>query len=870
MSIAARIAACVAKVVFVLDETWRAVDNAVRSPPAGSPTPGALPLDQTCRMIDRFRRHVWTRLGLRGAVGAVSLWLFAWGTVVLVSRAAGGVERLPLAWGGVGVLIAIIGAYAAARRRVPTAANVRAMLDRRSAAGGLVMAAAETDLGGWSGRVPAMQLPRIQWRGGRSWGALTLAGLFVAISFALPQRMVTIRTDRSLDISDQTDQLTEQIEVLAEQQIIDQTRANELKDKLDQVRADATADNPVKTWEALDHLKDALSKSADRAAEQSLAQTQRLAESQALAEAMQQDQQAADPQMSDQLNAAAMSHLSDLLKQMQQNSEPFRQAMARHKLDPDALTPDEAKQMRQVFTDNSLDGEMQQKIREALSKLGLNPEHVAPVDRKTLDALHEALKDQTLDKAEREALRQKLADLEMNKSQLAPLTEEQLKQVEKALRELGLAEDQFALVPGDEAGKLTSEQLKQLKQMMQAAQAGKKFRQVYLREGLDARTVLKAHLSLAKVQMQRQHDSVLERAGTELMWQLATKTLDHAQADAKGPLFSPDQLDTAVGLLNQAAPETVEQMKQLGAVDDASVEDVRKMIGQKLPSAAEVGKALDAIDPKMLAEAIGQFSAGAGAKVKAWNAHLGMVDSWTIEELWRLLADEWLPDDEMDMLEAKLEPHQLPAEQLPTLDNEVLRQINTAFKNIGLSEDDFALLPPPQKLTPEQLQQLAAAAGACDASKLSLRARMAKLEKVKLIDGKMLEKMKKAGECDSSGLAAFLAGNCNSMSMSQMLSGMPGRGGISRGRADAAMTWKDPASEQGARFQEQMLPTDNLEALTNSDLVGVSLGAPEVTEADAATSSNALANTAAGGGSASKQTILPRHRAAVQQYFKRE
>jgi hypothetical protein len=354
------------------------------------------------------------------------------------------------------------------------------------------------------------------------------------------------------------------------------------------------------------------------------------------------------------------------------------------------------------------------------------------------------------------------------------------------------------------------------------------------------------------------------------MWQLATKTLDKAQADAEGPLFSPDQLDTAVGLLNQAAPETFEQMRQLGAIDDASVDSVSKMIGEKMPSASEVGKALDAIDPKMLADAIGQAAAGAGSDVAAWNAHVGMVDSWTIQELWRLLADEWLPDDEMDMLEAKLEPHQLTAAELPTLDDEALRQINTAMKNIGLSEDDFALLPPPQQLSPEQMHQLAAAAGACNASKLSLRARMAKLEKVKLIDAKMLEKMKQAGACDDSGLAAFLAENCNSMSMSQMLSGMPWRGGINRGRADAAMTWKDPASEQGTRFEEQMLPTDNMEAMKNSDLVGVSLGAPQVTDAQAATSSNVLVNTTAGGGSASKQIILPRHRAAVQQYFKRE
>jgi hypothetical protein len=98
-----------------------------------------------------------------------------------------------------------------------------------------------------------------------------------------------------------------------------------------------------------------------------------------------------------------------------------------------------------------------------------------------------------------------------------------------------------------------------------------------------------------------------------------------------------------------------------------------------------------------------------------------------------------------------------------------------------------------------------------------------------------------------------------------------GRGGVSRGRGDAPMTWRDPASESGVRFEDQVLPPAGLDALARGRLVGLSADAPkvEVMPADGA-DEGALRAAAAGGGGAHAQQVLPRHRAAVEQYFHRD
>jgi len=215
------------------------------------------------QIIRRFRSELLLKLTLWYGLILVSGWAFIWGTVVLVSRAAIGTKPEPLLWGALGVVPAIALAYELARRRLPEIAAVRAMIDRHSTAGGLVMAEDESDIGAWRGRVPRLVVPAARFRNNRHWLVLLASLTFVAVGFAVPERYVNITSQATLDVTEQTEELETQIDALEEEKIIDTERAEQLKEKLEQITADARAEDPSKTWEALDHLKDTLAKAAE-------------------------------------------------------------------------------------------------------------------------------------------------------------------------------------------------------------------------------------------------------------------------------------------------------------------------------------------------------------------------------------------------------------------------------------------------------------------------------------------------------------------------------------------------------------------------------------------------------------------------------
>src|SRR5262249_7035000 len=122
---------------------------------------------------------------------------------------------------------------------------------------------------------------------------------------------------------------------------------------------------------------------------------------------------------------------------------------------------------------------------------------------------------------------------------------------------------------------------------------------------------------------------------------------------------------------------------------------------------------------------------------------------------------------------------------------------------------------------------------------------------------------------DNSGLARFLKENAEKMSVDEAtLQWCAGKGGVDRGRGDAAMTWTNGSSEKGARFKEKVLPPSSVAGLNDSRLVGLSASAPAADTSGVA-AHGALNSAASGGGSAYTQTILPRHRGAVRRYFDR-
>jgi hypothetical protein len=186
----------------------------------------------------------------------------------------------------------------------------------------------------------------------------------------------------------------------------------------------------------------------------------------------------------------------------------------------------------------------------------------------------------------------------------------------------------------------------------------------------------------------------------------------------------------------------------------------------------------------------------------------------------------------------------------------------------GLLKGDIPpeLLSQLEGLKKEDLEKLL---GAIQFNKNSLGKTLTNLANLKLIDAKKLSECKNAGKCPNpDALAAFLCNSTNQCDSFSMLAISYCRGGISRGRGDAPMTWKEETSDQGAKFKEESLPAAT--RLSDSRFVGVSRSAPELSGDSVVAEQGALAQTASGGGSSHSQVVLPRHKQTVQRFFKRE
>lgn len=224
-------------------------------------------------------------LAIRASVAWVTFWCFAWGTAVLTLRFAG-VERAPVALsaGLAGLLCVVVAAAVRSRRELPSELSLRALVDRDSRAGGLLLAAAETDASAWASSIPRAVPHRIRWRGGRPLLILLLSGIFVWAAFLVPARFV--RPTPRLDIEPETARLEEQLGVLKDEEIIDLEQAALLEEQLDDLVKNADAGDPSKTWESLDSISENVDKAAAEAAEDAIRDTEQLASLETLAEGL--------------------------------------------------------------------------------------------------------------------------------------------------------------------------------------------------------------------------------------------------------------------------------------------------------------------------------------------------------------------------------------------------------------------------------------------------------------------------------------------------------------------------------------------------------------------------------------------------------
>ncbi len=293
------------------------------------------------KTIRKFRIKMAALLILKKTLAFATIWGLVWGTAVIVLRAAIGMPPLTLLTGAIGLLVAIGCAVALALRQMPPRTALRASLDKHSGAGGLMMAAETVDLGSWRKQMPLIRPPRLRWHGGAYWTRFGGAVLFVCISLLIPQRFVEISKAQPLDIREEVKQLAAGIDVLKEEEIIELAEAETLEEKLDQLQAEASGEDPVKTWESLDHLADTLSQEAADAAQDALSETERLTETETLSEGLINE----GSEMDAQLLAEAMAALSGLVQEAAEENSSLAAQLPNLDGIGDSLTLDQLKEI---------------------------------------------------------------------------------------------------------------------------------------------------------------------------------------------------------------------------------------------------------------------------------------------------------------------------------------------------------------------------------------------------------------------------------------------------------------------------------------------------------------------------------------------
>jgi Sec-independent protein translocase protein TatA len=319
-------------------------------------------------------------------------------------------------------------------------------------------------------------------------------------------------------------------------------------------------------------------------------------------------------------------------------------------------------------------------------------------------------------------------------------------------------------------------------------------------------------------------------------------------------LLLPDRLTTLaekpleIGKLVGELRAEVETLKQEKILDPNKADEMQKQL-ERLKEQSS------AIDPSKTWEALDHIKESNSdvarqAAEEAISKTTCLTDAQTLAGALQLASESGLGQDTATraaqdlaamLKSAKLEDGLLNAEIPP----ELLSQLSS------MNQEDLARLM-----------------SAIQSSKTGLGRTMTNLAKLKLIDAKSLSQCKNAGQCPNpDALAAFLCQNtnCNSFSAAAI---SYGRGGVDRGRGDAPMTWKDESTDAGAKFKEQALPASD--RFSDSQFVGVSRTAPELSGEAVVAGHGALASAAASGGAAHSQVILPRHKQAVQSFFKRE
>jgi len=338
-----------------------------------------------CAVNQLARRLKWL-CGLRGAVWWGTVALVIWGSAVVICRLIWAPEMTVLFSGGLLVILAAIAGGLWAARQVPGEDQLLALLDAENACGGLLVSDREVPLNGWKDLVHVRRIPAVSWRHRKALGLFALAMVYVGLALFLPQRVLRLAQAGSRAAEREVERLQRQLEKLREMQFVEEQRFHELEAKLQEVRVNATATEPGKTQEALDHLEQVLKQLAMEGLQKRQDERELLLKAQELAKAI--EEWTKSDQLKPQQAKAASQALEKLLQEAREmgladdRAKALEDFLNQH--DPaTAFNEEELRELAKLL-EKLLDGQNLQ--LQELAELGLvDPELLEMLKREPMD-----------------------------------------------------------------------------------------------------------------------------------------------------------------------------------------------------------------------------------------------------------------------------------------------------------------------------------------------------------------------------------------------------------------------------------------------------------------------------------------------------
>ncbi|MDR1923280.1 MAG: hypothetical protein LBQ66_02805 [Planctomycetaceae bacterium] len=321
----------------------------------------------------------------------MAVFLFLWGTVLLVFR-VGGVDTGILSYCLSLVIFIPLCAIIFAVRRIPHEGKLVSIIDKENGAGGLVMSSFETDIGNWSEQVKTLNAPVVRWIPNRAIGLFLSAVLFAITSFLLPISVISDQLPRRLNIDDQVNRMTTQLDTMEKEKLLEQVEVESLKRELKLLQKEADGLGPIKTFDALDTLSDKMNREVAKTVQDAGENAKSLAEAESLMKKVKEVSQTIDAQTSKSLMEGLAESMENMFAENKQLADALQDELDDEQAESENQNNDENKPNDNENNSDQSDKQNDQNKKDENQKQEDNKDGEKKNDSKSNDALKKELK----------------------------------------------------------------------------------------------------------------------------------------------------------------------------------------------------------------------------------------------------------------------------------------------------------------------------------------------------------------------------------------------------------------------------------------------------------------------------------------------